>query len=424
MIKFILKGILRDKSRSLLPIIVVSLGVFLTVLMSGWIGGIFGDMIDVNANFITGHVKIMTRAYVENENQLPNDLALLDVEELLTNLNYDYPDMEWVKRINFGGLLDVPDENGETRAQGPAAGKAVDLLSPDSNEADRMNIVKSIVKGSIPAKQGEALISDDFAEKFGVNIGEEVTIFGSTMNGSMMFKTFIVSGTISFGTAFLDRGAIIIDISDAQLALDMYDGASEILGYFNEGGYVDAKADSVKASFNAKFSLVDDEFSPQMLKLRDQAGLDQYITMADSMGAFMVFIFVFAMSIVLWNTGLLGGLRRYSEYGIRLALGERKGHIYKTTIYEAIIIGFIGSVVGTALGLGASYYLQDHGLDVSAFMENVTMMFPTVYRAVVSPDLFYIGFFPGLIAMTLGNALAGYAIYKRKTAQLFKELEV
>ena len=424
MIKFILKGILRDKSRSLLPIIVVSLGVFLTVLMSGWIGGIFGDMIDVNANFITGHVKIMTRAYAENENQLPNDLALLDVEELLTNLNSDYPDMEWVKRINFGGLLDVPDKNGETRAQGPAAGKAVDLLSPDSNEADRMNIVKSIVKGSIPAKQGEALISNDFAEKFGVNIGDKVTIFGSTMNGSMMFKTFIVSGTISFGTAFLDRGAIIIDISDAQLALDMYNGASEILGYFNEGSYIDAKADSVKASFNIKYSSVDNEFSPQMLKLRDQAGLDQYITMADSMGAFMVFIFVFAMSIVLWNTGLLGGLRRYSEYGIRLALGERKGHIYKTTIYEAIIIGFIGSVIGTALGLGASYYLQENGLDVSAFMENVTMMFPTVYRAVVSPELFYIGFFPGLIAMTLGNALAGYAIYKRKTAQLFKELEV
>ena len=424
MIKFLFKGILRDKSRSLLPIIVVSLGVFLTVLMSGWIGGIFGDMIDVNANFITGHVKIMTRAYAENENQLPNDLALLDVEELLTKLNSDYPDMEWVKRINFGGLLDVPDENGETRAQGPAAGKAIDLLSPGSNEADRMNIVKSIVKGSIPTKQGEALISNDFAEKFGVDIGDKVTIFGSTMNGSMMFKTFTVSGTISFGTAFLDRGAIIIDISDAQLALDMYDGASEILGYFNEGSYIDAKADSVKTLFNTKYSSVDDEFSPQMFKLRDQQWLDQYMTLANSIGGIMVLIFILAMSVVLWNTGLLGGLRRYSEYGIRLALGERKSHIFKTTIYEAIIIGFIGSVVGTALGLGAAYYLQENGIDFSSIMENVTMMFPPVYRAVVTPNLFYIGFFPGVIAMTFGNALAGYAIYKRKTAQLFKELEV
>lgn len=424
MIKFIFKGILRDKSRSLLPVIVISIGVFLTVFMSGWMKGIFNDMIDMSAKFATGHVKIMTRAYAENINQLPNDLALLEVDELLVQLNSEYPDMEWVERINFGGLLDVPDENGETRAQGPAAGRAVDLLSPNSKEVERMNIVNSIVSGKLPSKQGEALISNDFAEKFGVKIGDELTIFGSTMYGSMMFKTFEVSGTISFGISMLDRGAIIIDISDAQLALDMDDAASEILGYFNEGGYNDALADTVKARFNTRFSKADDEFSPKMLKLRDQNGLDDMLTRSESMGGVMVFIFVFAMSIVLWNTGLLGGLRRYSEYGVRLALGENKGHIYKTIIYEAILIGSIGSVVGTIFGLGACFYLQENGIDFSSMMKNVNMMLPPVYRAAVSPELFYIGFFPGLLAMTLGNALAGYAIYKRKTAQLFKELEV
>ncbi len=424
MIKFIFKGVLRDKSRSLLPIIVVSLGVFLTVLLSGWIGGIFSDMIDINANFATGHVKIMTRSYAENEAQKPNDLALMDVEKLMTNLNAEHPDMEWVKRIHFGGLLDVPDEKGETRAQGPAVGKAVDLFSPESNEKERMNIAKSIVNGALPTKPGEALISNDFAERFGVKIGEEVTIFGSTMDGSMMFKNFNVSGTISFGNTLLDRGAIIIDISDAQLALDMENASSEILGFFKEGGYNAVMADSVKSSFNKKYSKVEDEFSPQMFKLSELMGMDEYLKRAESWSGIMVVIFVMAMSIVLWNTGLLGGLRRYSEYGIRLALGEDKGHIYRTIIYEAILIGFIGSVVGTILGLSTVYYLQENGLDFSAMMKEVTMMYPTVFRAKVSPELFYIGFYPGLIAMTLGNALAGYAIYKRKTARLFNELEV
>jgi putative ABC transport system permease protein len=424
MIKFLFKGILRDKSRSLLPIIVISIGVFLTVFLSGWMKGIFTDMIDMNAKFTTGHVKIMTRSYAENQDQKPLDLALMNVDVLMEDLNSDYPGMEWVERIQFGGLLDVPDENGETRAQGPAAATAVDLFSPNSKEAERMNIVNSIVKGELPDKRGEALISNDFAERFGVKIGDEVTIFGSTMNNAMMFKTFKVSGTISFGISMLDRGAIIVDITDAQLALDMDDASSEILGYFKEGGYDDLRADSVKAAFNTKYSSVDDEFSPEMYKLRDQNGLDDLLTRADSMSGIMVFIFVLAMSIVLWNTGLLGGLRRYSEYGVRLALGEEKGHIYKTIIYEAILIGLIGSVAGTILGVGLSYYLQVHGLDFSSMLKNVDMMMPPVYRSVVSPELFYIGFFPGLVAMTLGNALAGYAIYKRKTAQLFKELEV
>jgi len=424
MIKFIIKGILRDKSRSLLPVIVVSLGVFLTVFMSGWMKGVFSDMIDMNANYTMGHVKVMTRAYADNEAQIPNDLALLEVSDLITQLQDDYPDVEWVRRIQFGGLLDVPDANGETRAQGPAAGRAVDLLSPGSKEAERLNIPKSIVKGQLPQKQGEVLISDEFAERFGVKVGDEISILGSTMYGSMVVPTFTVSGTLNFGMAMLDRGAIIMDITDAELAFDMMDAAGEVLGYLNTGLYDDEIALQMRETFNAKYSDEGDEFSPLMVRLRDEASLKQYLDMADNMSAMMVMIFIIAMSIVLWNTGLLGGLRRYTEYGVRLALGEEKGHIFRTIIYEAVLIGSIGSVVGTILGLAISYYLQENGIDFSAMMKNVTMMMPTVYRAKVSPELFYIGFIPGLLAMTLGNALAGYAIYKRKTAQLFKELEV
>lgn len=424
MIKFLIKGILRDKSRSLLPVIVVATGVFLTVFMSGWIKGIFNDMTEVNAKFTTGHVKIMTRAYAENKDQVPNDLALMDVKNLLTRLNNDYPDLEWVERIHTGGLLDVPDSLGETRGQGQAIGTAVDLLSPTTHEIERMNIVKSIVKGSMPARQGEALISEDFAERYGVNVGDKVTLFGSTMNGSMMFKTFIVSGTLRFGITILDRGAIFMDIRDAKMALDMDDAASEVLGYFKDGAYHEIKAEQLQQSFNTKYSNKEDEFSPQMFRLEEQEGLGDYLKLAESAGVIMAFVFVVAMSIVLWNTGLLGGLRRYSEFGVRLALGEEKRHIYITTIYEAIVIGIIGSVVGTGLGLGAAYYMQRYGLDISSITKNLGMMLPSVYRAKVTASLFYIGFFPGLIATVLGSALAGFAIYKRKTSQLFHELEV
>jgi putative ABC transport system permease protein len=161
-----------------------------------------------------------------------------------------------------------------------------------------------------------------------------------------------------------------------------------------------------------------------MFRLVDQNEMGQYLSLADNAGTLMIFVFVLAMSMVLWNTGLLGGLRRYSEYGIRLALGEEKIHIYMTTIYEAILIGLIGSLLGTALGLGGAYYLQTVGLDLGSLMDNIGMMMPTVLRAKVSPSLFYIGFIPGVLAMVMGNALAGFAIYKRKTSQLFHELEV
>ena len=71
MIKFLFKGVLRDRQRSLLPLIVVTAGVAITVLVYCWINGVFGDVYDMTAKFQTGHVKVMTRAYNENKDQNP-----------------------------------------------------------------------------------------------------------------------------------------------------------------------------------------------------------------------------------------------------------------------------------------------------------------------------------------------------------------
>ena len=150
MLRFYIKGLLRDRSRSLMPIIVVAIGVMLVVLMQCWVTGVLGDMIVFNARFATGHVKVMSQAYNENFDQTPNDLALLGTEQILTDLTNEFPGLEWAERIQFGGLVDAPDENGETRTQGPGGGMAIDLLSPSSKEVERLNLEKSIVRGRLP----------------------------------------------------------------------------------------------------------------------------------------------------------------------------------------------------------------------------------------------------------------------------------
>ena len=342
----------------------------------------------------------------------------------MQELQSQIPQMQWVKRIRFGGLMDAPDATGETKGQGPASGMALELFSKESGEIERLNIANSLVSGKVPRQSGEVLIGHDFAQKLELNVGDVITYIGSTMNGAMTFKNFTITGTIRFGAAALDKGAIIIDISDAQQMMDMENGAGEILGYLKDGVYIDEKAQQISEEFNAKYVNSTDEYAPVMLPLKAQNNLAGYLDYIDVFSALFVGIFVFAMSIVLWNTGLLGGLRRYQEFGIRLALGESKGHIYRTLLYEAVLIGIIGSVLGTVVGLAGTYYLQIVGIDIGEYLSNSTMMMPSVIRAKVTPNLFYIGFIPGLFAMVLGTLLSGIGIYKRETATLFKELEV
>lgn len=422
MIRFLFKGLLRDRQRSLLPVTVVFIGALLTVFLQSWMTGILGDMIDFNAKFSTGHVKVMTKAYWDRVEQTPNDLALVNTAPLIESLEGTYPDVEWVSRIRFGGLIDAPDSSGETRAQGPAAGWAIDLLSANSLEAERLNIPKSIVRGRIPDKPGEILLSEQFAQNLKVNPGDPVTLVGSTMLGSMSLYNFTLAGTVSFGSTAIDRGALIADIQDVQMALDMNDAAGEILGYMKTGVFDKEIAQGMVSKFMSQTDTTD-SFAPVMVSLRDQNGLSAMVDYMDFIIGIGITIFIIAMSIVLWNAGLLGGLRRYGEMGVRLAIGESKGHVYRSLLWESVLIGTAGSVLGTALGLILAYWLQKTGIDISGMMKSSSMMLPSVFRTVVTPATYYVGFVPGLFATVIGTALAGIGIYKRKTAQLFKELQ-
>lgn len=422
MIRFLLKGLVRDRSRSLFPVITVMSGVSLTVLAYSWVMGVMGSMARNTAVHDTGHVRIMTRAYAAEASQVPNDLALTGADELVRAMRRDHPDMLWTARIRFGGLLDVPDAAGETKAQGPVAGLAVDLFSPESPEPRLLNLGRSVARGRMPAMPGEVLVSEDFASRLGVGVGDTVTLIGATMDGAMAAANFSIAGTVRFGIAALDRGAMIADLGDVRRALDMEDAAGEVLGFFADLEFRRKASEDVKARFNAGRADPGDPFAPEMFTLRDAPGFGSQVDYFEYFSSVLVLVFLVPMSLVLWNVGLMGGLRRYGEIGIRLAIGESRGRIYRSMLAESVMIGLAGSVLGTALGLAISYYLQVRGVSLGAMLQGSSIMIEETVRARVTPTSWVLGFVPGLAATLLGTGISGIDIFRRQTAQLAKEL--
>ena len=160
-----------------------------------------------------------------------------------------------------------------------------------------------------------------------------------------------------------------------------------------------------------------------MLPLRTQGQMEFLLTALDERMGIFIFIFIFVMSLVLWNSGLMNGIRRYGEIGVRLAIGESKGHIYRSLILESFLIGIAATIIGTAIGLVFSYFLQYYGIDVSSMLKDSKVIMSATMRAQVTSASYFIGFFPGVDASVIGALFSGIGIYKRNTAQLFKELE-
>ncbi len=423
MIKFLTKGLLRDRSRSLFPVLVITLTVALVVFAIGFMRGTMNSLFLDTAVILTGHEKIVTRAYNEESQLMPNDLALLDADQLIHDLNQDYPDFFWTPRITFAGLLDIPDENGETQSQGPVIALGIDLLSTDSRQAEIWEMDRVLVEGSLPQNRDDALISTKLADQLDLSVGDPVTFIGSTMDNAFTTYNFNVSDLRKGQT---DKQMMLVDLSGARLALDMDNAASAIFGFTHSLYYDDEAAVTLRTHYNNTKSDSLDIFSPFMLALRDGNQMGTMVDVSGAMIAIMGGIFLVVVMVVLWNMGLMNGLRRYGEVGLRLAMGESKGQVYRSLISEAVIIGLFGTVIGTGIGLVLTYYVQEHGIDYTKGIEALSissMIMPNIFYAQVTPDLYYIGFIPGVLATVLGTMLAGLAVYKREMAQLFKELE-
>tara|TARA_S200000501_G_scaffold324646_2_gene322038 strand:+ start:2895 stop:4178 length:1284 start_codon:yes stop_codon:yes gene_type:complete len=426
MINFLYKGLIRDRSRSFFPLIIITLIVAIIIFFSGFLNGIYNSLFFNTALVNSGHLKVVTHAYNLEHQLLPNDLALLDSDTLLGELNSKYSDYTWTPRITFAGLLDVPDENGETLTQSPVFGLGIDFLSTNSKQLKIWDLSKKITKGKIFTNKNQVLLSEKLAKRLDVAPGNTVTFIGSTMDGAFSTYNFLVSGIFNLNLGPIDKNMMIVDIKGAEFALDMDNAASEILGYENDLYFDDKETVAMRNVYNIQYSDTTDTYRPFMLALRDSNQMSTIVDFSNVIMFIIMSLFLFVVTLVLWNMGIMNGLRRYGEIGMRLAIGETKGHVFKSMIIESLMVGFLGSTFGTIVGISITSYLQKVGIDYSKAIDSLNssnFAMPNVFYPRVTAELFYIGFIPGILATVFGTMLAGRAIYSREMAQLFKELE-
>ena len=428
MIDFLFKGLIRDKSRSFFPVIIITLIVSIIIFFSGFLNGVYNSLFLNTAILNSGHVKVVTHAYNLEHQLLPNDLALLDIDSKLNQLENTYEDYIWTPRITFAGLLDVPDENGETLSQSPVIGLGVDFFSEESKQVDIWDLKDKIIEGNFLNQNNQVLLSKKLSKRLEVFPGDVVTFIGATMYGGFTTYNLKVTGIFDLNFGPVDKDMMIVDFQGAQEILDMEqeNAASEILGYDKKLFFSDENTVRIRKDFNSNYSNSNDEYRPVMLALRDSNQMSTIVDFSDVIMSIILGLFLVVVTLVLWNMGIMSGLRRYGEIGMRLAIGETKGHVFKSMVIESVIIGFFGSIMGTTLGILLTSYLQRVGIDYSKAIDSLSssnFAMPNVFYPQVTPDLFYIGFIPGILATVFGTMLAGRAIYKREMAQLFKELE-
>jgi lipoprotein-releasing system permease protein len=386
------------KKQTLVACLGVTLGVAVYLFMNSLSGGFSvysrGEIFKNSA-----HIKIfkedkISKPFIESSNE--NELVaivnpqittlsktLVNPQGLLDKLKKQGFITHAVAQVN----VDVFYNNGKSQLKGTANG--VNVL-----EADAMfNISSYMVGGSLKDLQGNLggiVIGKGIAEKLNVRLNDNITV--SSSYG--ITKTLKVKGIFSTGSALSDQSKSYINISPAQQFVK--EGPSYVTTIYANTLNPDAAPDYAKALQQ----LTEYKVDPWQVTNADVLSGD--LVRNTMMGAISLSILVVA-AFGIYNILNMTVMQKINDIAILKATGFSGGDVIKIFVTEALVMGFLGCLMGLVVG----------GILI-AIMQNVWMGPPVGYFPIYfSPQFFMSSFLLGILA-TLG---AGY-IPARKASKV------
>lgn len=217
-------------------------------------------------------------------------------------------------------------------------------------ESDRLN-QQRVIEGRAPRGPTEVLLDPDVAERAGVGVGQETTVFlptgqhRATVVGLVQYS----DGKDSLG----GESYVLFDTKSAQELLNV-NGFSDLVVAADDGVSQSELRDRVAAALPSGLEAITGE----------QLADEQIEDVAEFLNFFNTFLLVFASvalfvgAFIIFNTFSILVAQRTRELALMRALGASKGQVTRSVLLEAVVVGGLASAVGLGAGIGVAIGLQ------------------------------------------------------------------
>ncbi|WP_165241437.1 ABC transporter permease [Corynebacterium lizhenjunii] len=224
-------------------------------------------------------------------------------------------------------------------AQPFQTGSGSATLSPYYGPEDTVGQPGELTSGKAPHGKGEVVINDTAAEKYGIEVGDELIVVHPQTRDHVT-----VSGIV---TLAVSQGDALVLEMDAPGFVELYGKTSQMAVSAAEG----VDADELVEHLNATYKDIEAESGEALAEeLSDAIGsalkFVNYFLIAFGLIALLVGTFIIA------NTFSMIVAQRTKEFALLRALGASKSQISRSVVLEALVVGLIGSAVGVVAGVG------------------------------------------------------------------------
>ena len=265
-----------------------------------------------------------------------------------------------VPRVMMSGLLSSANGNMGVQAVG---------IVPEREKAVQ-DWQRYLTEGTFLGGDGdtaEIVLGKAIVKTLDVELGDRIVLATTDPKGRATQGLFYLGGILSTGSRMTDKGLAFVRLADAQDALGISDGVSQLGVVLTTRDTHASVKPAVERSValpgaNTAEVLTWEEANPQMVKLieSDRKTND---------GISWVIMLVVAFGIV--NTFLMVVLERVRELGLLGALGMTPGQVARLLLWEGAMLGAVFVGLGLLLGGLAHHELATTGIDMTEVMGEV-----------------------------------------------------
>jgi len=365
--KMAFRDLARNKRRSFLSALAVTMGTTLLLFAAATIRGEMGGALNNSIRLQTGHLQLRASSYDESKNSLAWEDLIEDPNQVIDTLKTLPQVVAATPRLIASGILTQGDESKGLQVMGidPAA---------EPNQVFRQGLIAG---DFLTADDREGiLIGKPLANKFGLNTGDQVSLLINTSDGSVDEQLFTIRGIFSTKTPYYDENTVFMSLAKAQAIAHTENHASLIFVLLqNQEQAAPVAAALASSNYQIKTWQQLNEITTQL---------------EDFANAFMYVIYLIILGItatVVTNTLVMAVYERTREIGILSAIGMKGRRIMSQYLTEATLLATAGVIGGLILGGLISAYVGSVGFSIPATAAySGVLMGERIYPALAASD--------------------------------------
>lgn len=346
------KNVWRNRTRSLIIMIAILLGISGGLFLIAFMQGMTDQRLSSALKSEVGHIQIHHNKYLENSDF---NYYIKDTFGLEDTLKQNVAIKAYSKRVVINSLISTAE-----------TGAPIKILGVDpKNEVEVSDIHSKIVKGKYfeGIKRKPIVLGEKLARKLKVKPRSKVVLQIQDTAGTTFPAAFRVAGIYKTNNTTFDEMNAFVDRADL-LALTGFDNheSHEFTLILNERELTSSTDAHLESIF------------PQLQIDTWVEGNAMLAYMSDVMDQYMIVflaIILLALLFGIMNTMFMAIIERRKELGMLMAIGMNRFRVFLMIMFETIFLCLIGAIIGIIITQISVAYFAKNGLDMSLWAQGL-----------------------------------------------------